>query len=74
MADRIIRAEEFVRAWQESATCAEVAVRLGINESHARTRASLLRKKGVPLKQHSAGSKPDYAKLAELARRLAAKE
>jgi hypothetical protein len=68
-------AEDFVRAWQTSSSIAEVARAVGGNEKSIQSRASRLRKRGVPLKyMHNGGCvKPlDVAALATLAKELEA--
>ena len=42
--------EKFVKIWQAASTVGEVADQLAIEPMYASSRASYLRKKGVPLK------------------------
>lgn len=64
-------AEKFVRVWQKSDTAKEVAEALGISEVYARTRASQLRARGVPLKMMKPHwDKVDVEALTKLAREL----
>ncbi len=67
--------EAFVRAWQSSKTVDEVAQKTGLDLRAARQRASIYRKKGVPLQRFAGGrfSKPDWAALTALAEELAPK-
>ena len=65
--------EEFVLLWQSTETIQEVVDKfsMSINITTARTRASMLRKQGVPLdyKYRRATSVIDYSKLAKLAKK-----
>src|SRR3989304_2700600 len=45
-----VPAEAFVREWVLSGSLDEVAARTGLSRSHCQSRASMLRKAGVPLK------------------------
>src|SRR3972149_3412937 len=45
-----VPAEAFVREWMLSGSRDEVAARTGLSRSHCQSRASMLRKAGVPLK------------------------
>lgn len=64
--------EDFIKAWQTSATTKEVSYKLKIKPGTCAARASVLRKKGVPLKKFSSGryEDPDYKALARLAQSL----
>lgn len=62
-------AEEFVRIWQEASSVEEVANRLGIEEGSARARATLYRRRGIPLKKYLYSV--DVEKLIALALELA---
>jgi transposase len=68
--------EQFVVAWQTSATIAEVAVRVGMPEAIASARAGDYRKKGIPLKRMPRGRKGrlDVQGLKALAESLKQKE
>ena len=70
-----ITAEDFVRAWQTSATVEEVSRKLDITVGGARVRATDLRNRGIPLKIMPGGRrKIDIAALAKLANDLAKTE
>lgn len=68
-------AEEFVRVWQTSKSVIEVAEKTGIDIRGARQRATLYRKKGVPLQRFSGGRHPvpDWEALKALAEELGPK-
>lgn len=46
-----VSAEEFVIAWQDSGSLAELASKIGASKAWAATRASRLRRRGVVLKR-----------------------
>lgn len=71
---KMITAEEFVRAWQKAENFAAFCAATGAWPSSARTRAALLRAKGIPLKKFPRGRPPttlDVDALRALALRLA---
>ncbi len=47
--------EEFIRTWQTSASCKEVAAKLGMKTESVHNRAAHYRKKGIPLKEMPIG-------------------
>lgn len=49
--------ERFVRAWQDAESPAEVGRLFGITDKGARSRATYLRKRGVPLKKFPTGNR-----------------
>lgn len=67
--------EEFVSLWQQSPSLAEMAKKTGWGNRSLTSYASLLRRKGVPLKRfhRCQGDSLNYAELAKLAKRLAPK-
>lgn len=66
-----ITAERFIRTWQTGESLSDVAHKLGIAESYAVTRASGLRKKGIPLKKFTVNvNHLDIEALAQMAREL----
>lgn len=69
----IYDAETFVRAWQRAADVDDVLRRLpGMQRRSAQSRATHLRKRGVPLQCFKGGPRPKiYAGLADLARESA---
>lgn len=66
------QAEEFIRIWQTSDSVIEAAEKLGISANAARSQASRLRRKGIPLILGPGGRDriEDYGKLRELAEKL----
>lgn len=65
-----VSAERFVEVWQGSASLAEAAAAMGKTEQGCGVRASMIRKKGVPLKRFGGGGRVDWKALAEKATRL----
>lgn len=59
--------EQFVEIWQTANSIDEVSNKAGIKPESARMRASLYRKKGVPLKRMSR-SRRSWEDLADLAK------
>ena len=62
--------EQFVEIWQTASSIDEVSKQAGIKPESARMRASLYRKKGVPLKRMTR-SRRSWEDLAEFARLVA---
>jgi hypothetical protein len=64
-----VSTEEFIKAWQTSATTAEVCKKTGQTNSAASSRARLLRKIGIPLKKMRMGrtAKMDLEAMKKLA-------
>jgi hypothetical protein len=46
-----VREKEFIRAWQQSRSVAEVATKVRMNKNACRVRAHRYRKMGIPLKR-----------------------
>ena len=64
-----MKTETFVRLWQDADNVAEVVAVTGTTEAAARSRASYLRKQGVPLKKFGRGRPPlDLARLNAVAK------
>lgn len=65
-------AEQFIRAWQQGTSIRAIALSLRMREDACRSRASLYRSKGIPLKKFS--SRQPWAErrqeLIELAKAL----
>lgn len=66
--------DQFVVAWQESATLAEASKRVAMEPRAASLRAFRLRELGVPLRKFVRGVAVDVEGLTELARKTAQKE
>lgn len=68
--------EEFIACWQQADSVNEVAMTLNMTTSGVTSRASLYRKKGIPLKTFDRrGSEPlDWNRLAKLAESFLQKE
>ena len=67
--------EEFVAAWQASATLAEAAQRARVTGREASLRAAHMRKAGVPLKKFKeVAARLDVGKLTEIAERTQKKK
>jgi hypothetical protein len=66
------RPHDFVKAWQESSSVAEVAAKVRSNKNACRTRAFRYREMGVPLKLFPPVmiEPPDWNELAEYAASL----
>lgn len=65
--DRVVVSHEnFVKAWQECDSGAEVADRLNLSRQAVHSRAAMLRAKGVKLKRMRAYNRIDVARLNEL--------
>lgn len=63
--------EEFVTAWETSATAEQAAAKLGLTVNAVRSRAQHYRKQGVPLKTFRRGTRPlDVEGLTALVERL----
>lgn len=69
---------DFVRAWWQSASLAEVCQKTGLDRRAASNLAAQLRRRDVPMKSHLAGSRGfrgfkhyDIAELRQFGRRLA---
>jgi transposase-like protein len=75
-AHRKVSAREFVKAWQESSSVAEVARKVGSNSNACRVRAFRYRQNGVELKHFPFVEIPliDWEELAEYADELVASE
>jgi hypothetical protein len=71
-AHRRVSAREFVKAWQESSSVAEVAMKVGSKSNACRVRAFRYRQNGVPLKEFPQVEIPliDWEELAEYAAEL----
>jgi hypothetical protein len=69
-----ISPEQFVRAWQACNSLEEVAQKLDMTKNACKTRASLYRERGVPLKRYLRPWVPDYPSLTALALSLAPAE
>ena len=59
--------EEFIQAWQSSATLDEVKEKTGMPRANCHTRATYYRTKGIPLKAIVRTRKIDWVALADLA-------
>ena len=66
----------FIKAWQESSSLAEVAIKVGRKKNACRVRAFRYRRMGVPLKEFPVveTSEIDWKALAKYAAELAAKD
>jgi hypothetical protein len=62
--------EDFVRTWQKADRLEDVMEKFKLGRVQASMKASILRKKGVPLKKFSRGQfgRLDYTALAEVAK------
>lgn len=65
--NKTVPPETFVKAWQTSATTSEVLKKTGMKLHAARTRASLYRKRGIPLKYMGRKKPLDVEALTKLA-------
>lgn len=61
-------AEDFIRIWNACTSIREVADRTGLAISSVKSKASMLRKRGVPVRAMHETKRLDVAKLSKLAR------
>lgn len=67
-----MKTEAFIKVWQRAESVAEVVAETGTTESAARSRASSLRKLGIPLKKFGKGRPPmDKERMKAVARKNA---
>jgi hypothetical protein len=69
---KYVELEDFVRIWQRAENPAQVAAQTGMNIRSAHTKATKLRRRGVPLKHFGRGRKAeDISELVKLAKETA---
>jgi hypothetical protein len=65
-----ITAEQFVKAWQRATSVADFCKATGMRETVARQRASVYRRRGIPLRRMGNAPTPlDVSRLATLAKK-----